>query len=83
MSKSINLTGMWMHENKAGKEFYSSSKMTFGELRNLLKDFKDSEDVSNTDNVIFYLFPCNYDNAKAPKFHLNIKKDDFDPNGNK
>lgn len=76
--QSNKLASLWEVTAKNGNQFFASNKITFGELRNLLKEFKENEDVDNSDNVIFYLFPYKGDNPKAPKFHLNFKKDTWD-----
>ena len=79
-NKSINLAGLWEAQTKKGQTFFASNKISFGDLRNLLKEFKEENDVTNTDNIVFYLFQVESDNDRAPVFHLNFKKDDYKGN---
>jgi hypothetical protein len=76
-NKSINLTGIWKNKTKSGRTFYASNNITFGELRNLLKEFKEDKGVSDGDIINFFLFKVDSENEKAPYFHLNINKNNY------
>ena len=77
MNKSVSLVGMWEKAAKNGRPFYVSNNITFGELRNMLKELKDAHDIIDSDVVNFFLFSVESDNENAPRFHLNINKNNY------
>ena len=74
-NKTFNLASIW--EVAKVKGMHASEKMSFGELRKKLKEFKDENELSDSDTVNFLLFTVKSDNERAPKYHLIIKKDNY------
>lgn len=71
------LASFWKMRSSKGVPFYASNRMTMGELRNTLKEFKEENEVSDTDNISLLLFKVDSENKKAPALRVVIKKDEY------
>jgi len=76
--RSNNLVGLWQKKTKKGNKFYVSNNVTFGELRNFLKEFKETEEIIDNDLVNFFLFEVDSEHEQAPTYHLTIAKNTYE-----
>lgn len=76
-NKFVNLAGLWEATSKSGKLRYASNKMTFAELRNYIKDFKETSNVDDADKIKFLLFSVESSNKLAPELNIILVKDNF------
>lgn len=71
------LLSLWKKTSEKGLDFHVGPKITFGELRDFLKKFKEAEGVNDDDLIDFVMFKVNNENPKAPEFDLMMRKNTF------
>lgn len=75
-NKSKQVVAFWKKESKNGSTFHVSGKLKFADFRRILKEFKEEENVLDTDDISFFLFKVDSEHEKAPQLQLTLRKEE-------